>query len=157
MRPERAAITVKIHLPVIKVVAALRVSTKFWVVLVPRQNKRSSASPSSHQLGGDQFLLFRCFAILSQEIAKCSNVFLKPHIGDIAAVARKNLRLRQPGRRSIFIRIAEKKFSCTNRRTRAGRWLTIYSLDVGLRQTIAIPEVLMRIGKRRNGFQIERG
>src|SRR5438094_893930 len=49
--PERAAIAVRVHLCVIKIVAALRISAELWIVLTGRQDKRSAAPPSSHQLG----------------------------------------------------------------------------------------------------------
>ena len=49
--PERAAIAVRVHLCEIKIVAALRISAELWIVLIRRQDKRSAAPPSSHQLG----------------------------------------------------------------------------------------------------------
>ena len=99
----------RVHLCVIKIVAALRISAELWIVLIRREDKRSAAPPSSHQLGGHQLLLFRCFAMGSEEIAKRAYVLLHFQIGNIAAVARKNFRLWHSGSRTFFVRIAKKK------------------------------------------------
>ena len=115
VRTERAAIAVRVHLCVIEIVAALRISTELWIVLIRREDKRSAAPPSSHQLGSYQFLLFRCFTMGSEEIAKRAYVLFHSQIGNIAAVARKDLRLRQSGSRSFFVRIAKKEFTWFNR------------------------------------------
>src|SRR5579864_7789706 len=49
--PERAAIAVRVHLCVIKIVAALRISAELWIVPIRHEDKGSAAPPSSHQLG----------------------------------------------------------------------------------------------------------
>ena len=129
MCPERAAIAVRVHLRVVKIVAAQRISTEGRIVLIRRQDKRSSAPPSSHKLGSNQLLLFRCFAMGSEEIAKRAYVFFHLKKSNIAAIARKNFRLWHSGSRAFFVRIAKKKFAWLDRWARAGRRLYSRSLN----------------------------
>src|ERR1700675_3101854 len=145
MRPERAAITVGVHLPEVEIVGALHVPTKLRVIFVGRQNQRCATTPAPHQLGGHPFLLFRRIALLAEKIAKCANMLFDPEISNIAAVPGENLRLRQSRRRSIFIRIAQKKLAGFNCRTGAGSWLLAYSFDHRLRESVSISKVFVSV------------
>src|SRR5262245_2266437 len=53
VRAEWNGITVRIHLPVIEVVIALRVRAERRIIVIRRQNERSAAAPASHQLRRD--------------------------------------------------------------------------------------------------------
>src|SRR5438876_436013 len=43
VRTERTAIAVRVHLCVIEIIVALRISTELWIVLIGREDKRSAA------------------------------------------------------------------------------------------------------------------
>jgi hypothetical protein len=157
MRPKRAGITVWVHTCVIEIIVTAIISSKTWVVFVPREDKWSAAPPPSHQLGSYHFLLLGCLAMFSEEIAKSAYMLLDHEIGNVAAVARKNVRLGHSASRTFFIGIAKKKFTWLNWRARAGCRLHSRSLDDRLREPIAIAEVLMSVVKRRDSFQIKGG
>ena len=55
-----------------------------------------------------------------EKIAKCAYMLFHSQIGDIAAVARKNFRLRYSAIMTFFVRIAEKKFTWFDRWARSG-------------------------------------
>ena len=71
MCSKRNGIALRVHFRVVEIVVALVISAKCWIVLVGRQNERSSAPPASHQLRRDQFLAFGCWStMLAQEVAE---------------------------------------------------------------------------------------
>src|SRR5947199_5160210 len=148
VRTERTAIAVRVHLCVIEIIVALRISTELWIVLIGREDKRSAAPPSSHQLGSYQLLLFRCFTMGSEEIAKRAYVLFHSQIGNIAAVARKSFWLRQSGSRTFFVRIAKEKFARFDRWARSGCRLYSRSLDDWLREPITVAEVFVSVIER---------
>ena len=59
--------------------------------------------------------------MLAQKIAKLADMLLETAIGHVAAVARKNFRLRQVYGRSVLVWIAEDKFPWLEWRPGAGR------------------------------------
>ena len=78
MSTEWASITVRVHFRVAEIIVPPQIGAEPWIILVRREDKRSAASPTPHELGGYQFLLVGCFAVLPKEIAKCRNVFFHP-------------------------------------------------------------------------------
>ena len=93
----------------------------------------------------------------SEEIAKRAYVLFHSQIGNIAAVARKNFRLRQSGSRTFFVRIAKKEFAWFDRLARAGCRLHSRSLDRWLREPITVAKVFVSVVKRGDSFQIQSG
>src|SRR5436190_22928925 len=83
-------------------------------------------------------------------------MLLQPAIGHEAAVARESFGLRQIGGRSSFVRVAEDEFTRLARRAVArGRHLATVFND-GLRESIAIAEVVVGIDEWRYGVQVKR-
>ena len=95
--------------------------------------------------------------MLAQKLAKLPNMFFEPPIGHVAAVPRENFRLRTVRRHPIFVRIAENELACLQRLASARRRLHAIPFDRRLRQPVAIAEMLMCVGKRRNGVKVEHG
>src|SRR6266850_6443624 len=157
VRTKRAGIPVRIHVRVSEGIVALKIGAETWIIFIWREDKRSPAPPPSHQLGRYPFLLLRCFAMFPEKIAKCAHMLFHPQIRDIAAVTRKNPRLRHSRGRTFFIRIPEKKFTWFDRRARAGCRLDSRSLDNRLREPVAVSEVFVSVVERRKGFQIQGG
>ena len=82
-------------------------------------------------------------------------MLLQAQIGDVAAVARNDLRLRQSGREVELIGITEEKFARLDERARSRRRVVAAAFDRRLRQTVAIAEMLVRVIEGRNGCEIE--
>ena len=83
-------------------------------------------------------------------------MLLQPAIGHVASVARKSFGLRQIGGRSSFVRVTEDEFTRLERRAGArGRHLATAFND-GLRESIAITEVVVRIDEWRYCRQVKR-
>src|SRR4029077_14724243 len=116
VRPERTAITVRVHPCVSEVVVTPHIGAKAWVVFVRCEDERSAAPPSPHQLGGYQLLLFRCLAMLTEKVAECTDTLVHPEVGDIAAVAGKDLGLWESRGQTVLVGIAKKEFTSLNRR-----------------------------------------
>ena len=89
-----------------------------------------------------------------EKIAKCAHMFFNSQIRDIAAVTRKNRRLRHSRDRTVFIRVPEKEFTWFDRRARAGRRLHSRSFDNRLRESVAVSKMFVCVFKRRKGFQV---
>ena len=89
-----------------------------------------------------------------EKIAKCAHMLFHHQIRDIAAVTKKNPRLRHSRGRTFFIRIPEKEFTWFDRRARAGCRLHSRSLDNRLREPVAVSEMFVSVVERRKGFQI---
>src|SRR6516165_10528322 len=64
--------------------------------------------------------------------------------------------LRQIGGRSCFVRVTEDEFTRLERRTRAGCGRLATAFNDGLRESIAIAEVVVRIDKWWYGRQVKR-
>ena len=126
-----------------------------WIVLIRCQDQRSAAPPAPHQFGSHQFLLFRCFAMGSQKIAKRAHMLFHSQIGNVAAVARESFGLWQPSGRTFFVRVAKKKFAGFDRWARAGCRLLFRSCDDRLREPVAVAEVFVSVVERGNRFQIQ--
>jgi hypothetical protein len=155
--PERTAIPIRVHIGVIKIIVAAMICSEAWVIFVAREDKRSAAPPPSHQLGSYHLLLLGGLTMFSEKIAKSAYMLLDHEIGNVATVARKNLRLGHSGSRAFLIGIAKKEFTWLDWRARAGCRLHSGSLDDWLREPIAVAEVFMSIVKRRDSFQIKGG
>ena len=95
--PERHGIPVRVHLLVVEVVVSLQVRPEGRVVLLRRQDQRSTAPPAAHELRGDQFLFLGRLAVRAQEVAERADVLLQSPVGQEAAVAGEDLRLGQAG------------------------------------------------------------
>src|SRR5690348_18064740 len=108
MRSKRAAISVWIHLSEIEIIGSLGVRAELWIIFIRREYKRSSASPTPHQLRRYPFLLLGCFAIFPKKLSKRAHMLFHPQISDITAVMRKNRGLRHSCGGTVFIRIPEK-------------------------------------------------
>src|SRR4029077_329433 len=83
-------------------------------------------------------------------------MLLQPAIGHVAAVARENFGLRQIGGRSGFVRITEDEFTRLELRTGAGGRHLATAFNDGVRESIAIAEVIVRIDEWRYGRQVKR-
>ena len=92
----------RIHVRVSEGIVALKIGAETWIIFVRREDKRSPAPPPSHQLGGYQFLLLGCFPMFPEKIAKCAHMLFHHQIRDVAAVTRKNPRLRHSRGRTVF-------------------------------------------------------
>ena len=154
VRSERARETVRVHFAIIKIIRSLRICTKAWIVMIGCKNQWCAASPSAHKLRRDQFLLFLGFAVFAEKLAKCTDVFLQPEISQIAAITGKDCRLRQRRRRAFLVVIAEKEFTCLDRRPRSPSRFDAHSLDHRLRKPIAVAEVFPHTVEWRDRFEI---
>ena len=84
----------RVRLLVGEVVVALHVGAEGRIVFFGRKHERRAAAPTPHQLGRDQFLLFRRFAVLAEKFAKFADVLFEPPVGHVTAVAREDFGLR---------------------------------------------------------------
>ena len=121
-----------------------------------RQHERCAATPATHELRRHELLLLGRLAVLAQEVAKPSDVFLQAAIGHVAAVAGKDFRLRQIGARSVLVRVAEDEFARLERRAGARRRRLAGAFDDRLRKPVAVAEVIVRIVERRRRLQVQR-
>src|SRR5439155_11872339 len=112
------------------------------IVLVRRQYQRRATAPTAHQLRGDQLLLLRRLPVLPQKVTKRTHVLLQPAIGHVAAVAGEDPRLREIGRRPVLVGVTHDELAGLERRAGAGRWHITRSLDDGLREPVAVAEVV---------------
>src|SRR3954463_7666653 len=90
VRTERNGITVRVHLGIIEVIVALGIGGERRIVLFRRKNERSPTAPAAHQFRGNEVLLLKRPAVLSQEIAKPADVLLQSAVSHIAAIPRKD-------------------------------------------------------------------
>ena len=144
VRADRAAIAVRVGILVQKVVGPLQIAAERRIVLVRAEHQRRAAAPPSHQLRRQQFLLVRRLRLLPQELAERADVLLHAQVGEIAAIARQDLRLRQRRRRSALVVVAEEELAGLHRRSGARRRLLAGSRDDRLRQAVAVAEMLAR-------------
>ena len=78
-------------------------------------------------------------------------------VGEIAAIAREELRLGQRRRRSALVFVAEEELACLHRRSRTRRRLLAGSGDDGLREAVTVAKMLARDAvERREGFEVQR-
>ena len=155
VRPQRARVSVRIHLFVVVVVIAHGISTQLGVVALRGQHQRGAAAPAAHELRGEQLLSFGCVGVLAQVVAERADVLLKPPVGHVAAVARQHLGLRQISGRPVFVGIAQDELAGFQRRSRARRRLLTGSLHHRLRQPVSEAEVVVGVVKRRRRVQVE--
>ena len=83
-------------------------------------------------------------------------MLLQPAIGHEAAVARESFGLRQIGGRSSLVRVTEDEFTRLERRAGARGQHLATAFNDGLRESIAIAEVVVRIDEWRYGRQVKR-
>src|SRR5262245_2149938 len=83
-------------------------------------------------------------------------MLLQPAIRHVTAVARENFGLRQISRRSGFIRVTEDEFTRLERGAGAGCRHLATVFNDGLRESITVAEVVVRIDEWRYGRQVER-
>src|SRR5215470_9302490 len=133
VRSQWAAIPMRVHGSVIEIIVTAVISAESGIVLIRREYKRGTASPTTHQFRSHQFLLFRCLTMLSEKITKGADVLFHSQISHVAAVQGKSFRLRQTTKRTLFVGISEKELPCFDWRTRAGCRLLSRSLNHGLR------------------------
>src|SRR5262245_35642321 len=76
VRTEGHRISEGIHLFVVEVVVALHVGAQCRILFIGSQHEGSAASPSTHQLRREEFLLLGRLAMLSQKVPKLAHVFL---------------------------------------------------------------------------------
>src|SRR6476620_7641152 len=82
-------------------------------------------------------------------------MLLQPPIGHVATVARYNFGLRQIGGQSGFVWVTEDEFARLERRAGAGCWHLATAFNDGLRESIAIAEVVVRIDEWGHGGQVK--
>ena len=133
MRAQRNCVTVRIHLFVVEVVVPLRIGAELWIVFVRSEYEWGSASPTSHQLCGDQFLFVGCAAVLAEKVTKSADVLLEPSIGHVTAVSGKNLQLWSIGHNTFLVGIPQNEFAGLQRRAGTRRGLLARTLDDRLR------------------------
>src|SRR5437762_3604512 len=83
-------------------------------------------------------------------------MLLQAAIGHVASVAGKNLGFGKIGREAVFVRVAEDEFSRLERGTGPWRRLFACPFNDRLREPIAVPEVVVRMAKRRRRLQVQR-
>ena len=156
MCSERNGIALRVHFCVIEVVIALVISSERGIVLVRRQNKRSSAAPASHQLRCNQFLALGCWAtMLTQKVAKSTDMLLQSAIGHEGAISGESFWLRQRHHLAALILMSKNEFTRLDRCAGAGRRLYSASFYLGFREPIAITEMFVRVVKRGNAVKVQ--
>src|SRR5215217_3671906 len=142
MCSKRNGIALRVHSCVIEVVIALVISSECGIVLLGRQNERSSAAPASHQLRCDQLLAFGGWStMLAKKVAKSADMLLQSAIGHEGAISGENFWLRQRHHLAALILIPENEFTRLDRRSGAGRRLYSASCDLGFGEPISITEM----------------
>ena len=145
MGAKRDRISVRIHLLVVEIVVSLRIGPELGIILFGREHERRAAAPATHQLGGDQLLLFRSLAVLAKEVAKPPDMLRQPAIGHVAAVPRENFGLRAVGRDAIFVRVAKDELAGLQGIAGAGRRLFAIPLDGRLRQSVPVAKMIVSV------------
>src|SRR6185503_5922023 len=84
-----------------------------------------------------------------------ADMFLKPPIRHVAAIARQGFRLWQIDRRSVLVGIAENEFARLERAARSGRGVFSRSFDDRLGKPVAITEMIMGMVERRHGLEVQ--
>ena len=156
VRAERARHNPAGPVCVVEVVVAQRVRAELWIISDPAQapaERRSAIGPSAWRLPVPAPPASRRALSENRETRRRAPPSADRHI---TAVARKNLRLRQSGGRTFFVRIAEYEFAWLQRWAGSGRWLFAGTLDDRLRKPIAIAKVFVGVIERRSRLQIER-
>src|SRR5262245_39642411 len=152
---ERRRVPLRVHLCVIEVVVALWIGRELGIILRGRQRQRRAAAPAAHQLGGDEFLLFRRSTVRPEKVPEPADVLLQSAVREIASVPRQDLGLRQR-HVAVFVRIPEEELSRLERSSGARGWRDPRSLDFRLRHAIAISEVIVGVIERRRRLEIKR-
>src|SRR4051812_40493287 len=112
MCSKRDGIALRVHFSIIEIVVALVISSECGIVLLGRQNERSSAAPASHQLRRDQFLALNSWAtMLTKKVAKSTDMLLQSSIGHEGAISAKNFWLRQRHHLAALIFMSENEFT----------------------------------------------
>src|SRR5262249_14526738 len=149
-------ITLRVHFCVIEIVITLVISAKCGIVLLGREDKRSSTPPTSHQFRRNQLLALGCWStMLAEKLAKSTDMLLQSAIGHERAISGENFRIWQRHHLAAFILMSENEFTRFYRRTRAGRRLYSASFDLGFRKPVAITEMLVRVVKRWNTGKVQ--
>src|SRR5262245_57216644 len=82
-------------------------------------------------------------------------MLLHPEVGEIADIAGEDLGLAERGRLTGLVGEAEEELAGLEGRARAGRGLDAGALDHGLRQSVAVAEMLVRVLERWGRLQVQ--
>jgi hypothetical protein len=104
---QRTGISVRVHLLVVEVVVTHRVRTQLRIVALRCEDQRSAATPTAHELRGQQLLFLGRSGVGTDVVTEQRHMLMQPSIRRIGPVAREHNWLRQIGYRTELIRVAE--------------------------------------------------